>query len=88
MRLLICVSVGRTDDVIVLSSGEKVVPVAPESHMLSSPCVKGAVMFGRTRLQPGLLLEPAPGFEIDPRDETQLAKFRNLVWYVQGPEPP
>ena len=55
-------------------------PIAQENHMVSSPLVKGAVMFGRTRLQPGLLLEPTAGNEIDPTDNVQLAKFRNKIW--------
>lgn len=48
--------------------------------MLSGLLVKGAVMFGRARLQPGILLEPTAGNEIDPKDEKQLANFRNKIW--------
>ncbi|EKM49837.1 uncharacterized protein PHACADRAFT_154467, partial [Phanerochaete carnosa HHB-10118-sp] len=74
--------VGRTDDVIVLSSGEKIVPIPQEHHIAASPLVKGAVMFGRTKMQPGLLLEPMPDHEIDPNDDAQVAEYRNKVWPV------
>lgn len=42
--------------------------------------VKGAVMFGRGREQAGILIEPAPQFEIDPNDEAALIDFRNKIW--------
>ena len=53
--------------------------------MLTSPLIQGAVMFGRSRLQPGILLEPSKGQEIDPNDEKELAKFRNAIWYDHQP---
>ncbi|PCH35038.1 acetyl-CoA synthetase-like protein, partial [Wolfiporia cocos MD-104 SS10] len=39
--------VGRADDVIVLGSGEKTVPILQENHIGVHPWVAGAVMFGR-----------------------------------------
>ncbi|KAF8486550.1 hypothetical protein JB92DRAFT_3148577 [Gautieria morchelliformis] len=50
--------VGRSDDVIVLSSGEKVVPSPLEDVVGSSPIVSGVIMFGRGKPHCGLLIEP------------------------------
>ncbi|KAG2361461.1 putative aminoadipate reductase, partial [Suillus spraguei] len=72
--------VGRIDDVLVLSSGEKTVPAPMESIICANPCINGAVMFGRGRSQVGILIEPRAGYEIDVDDEKQLAEFRNRVW--------
>ncbi|KAG0691850.1 putative aminoadipate reductase [Suillus ampliporus] len=72
--------VGRMDDVLVLSSGEKTVPAPMESIIAANPYVNGTVMFGRGRNHVGILIEPRPGHEIDVNDEKQLAEFRNRVW--------
>ncbi|KAF9008146.1 acetyl-CoA synthetase-like protein [Hymenopellis radicata] len=50
--------IGRTDEVIVLSAGEKVVPNQTEDKVNSSPDVSGALMFGRGRPHCGLIVEP------------------------------
>ena len=73
-------SIGRLDDVIVLSSGEKLVPVAQENFLSARPLIKGAVMFGRGQNEPGLLLEPTLEAAFDPKDEEKLIKYRNAVW--------
>lgn len=48
---------GRRDDIIVLSSGEKLNPVPIESHLQTSPMVSGALVVGQARFQPALLVE-------------------------------
>jgi long-subunit acyl-CoA synthetase (AMP-forming) len=72
--------VGRIDDVLILSSGEKTVPAPMEGVVSANRYVNGTVMFGRGRNQVGILIEPRPGYEIDVNDGTQLAEFRNKVW--------
>ncbi|KAG2095134.1 putative aminoadipate reductase [Suillus discolor] len=72
--------VGRIDDVLILSSGEKTVPAPMENIICANPSVTGAVIFGRGRNQVGILIEPRAGCEIDVDDEKQLAEFRNRVW--------
>ncbi|KAF9814140.1 hypothetical protein IEO21_05278 [Rhodonia placenta] len=72
--------VGRTDDVIVLGSGEKVVPIPQENHISALPWVAGTIMFGRGHQQVGILVEPQPGHEIHPGDEKSLIRFRNDIW--------
>lgn len=52
-----------------------------EGAISESVLVKGAVAFGRAQAQIGLLVEPADGFEVDPTNQTALAKFRNAIWY-------
>jgi len=73
-------SVGRLDDVLVLSSGEKTVPGPMETMIGSSPYVAGVCMFGRGRNQTGVLVEPRPEFAVDIKDEEQVVAFRNLIW--------
>ncbi|KAF9478063.1 putative aminoadipate reductase [Pholiota conissans] len=72
--------VGRVDDVIIHSSGEKTVPAPMEALMASSPQIMGAVMFGQGYDQPGVLIEPTEAYEVDASDQAQVANFRNLVW--------
>lgn len=47
----------RSDDVIVFLSGEKVNPTIFESHVCKHPEISAALMFGRQRLEAGLLIE-------------------------------
>ncbi|KAJ7604122.1 putative aminoadipate reductase [Roridomyces roridus] len=74
--------VGRLDDVLIMANGEKTVPGPMEDVMMSSPYIRGAIMFGRERNQIGVLIEPNPQQKVDPSDEKQLAEFRNLIWPV------
>ncbi|KAJ7671148.1 acetyl-CoA synthetase-like protein [Mycena rosella] len=74
--------VGRLDDVLIMANGEKTVPGPMEDIIMASPAIMGAVMFGRERNQVGVLIEPNPQYKLDPEDEGQLAKFRNLIWPV------
>ncbi|KAE9385220.1 hypothetical protein BT96DRAFT_1026658 [Gymnopus androsaceus JB14] len=72
--------VGRIDDVIIHSSGEKTVPAPMEAIITANPIVSGAIIFGRQRDQPGILLEPLPAYQVDVNDSAQVSKFRNLIW--------
>jgi acyl-coenzyme A synthetase/AMP-(fatty) acid ligase len=48
---------GRKDDVIILSTGDKVNPVPKESLIQNHPMVTGALVFGNSRTKCGLLVE-------------------------------
>ncbi|KAL8829920.1 MAG: hypothetical protein Q9170_005963 [Blastenia crenularia] len=48
---------GRSDDVIVLSNGEKLNPSAMQGALLSHPEVKGALILGQARFEPAALIE-------------------------------
>ncbi|PHH84544.1 hypothetical protein CDD83_1780 [Cordyceps sp. RAO-2017] len=65
---------GRSDNVIVFSSGEKLNPVTIEDMVASHPAVKGALVVGRDRFQPALLLEPHDGAAADAE------AFIDAVW--------
>jgi thioester reductase-like protein len=65
------------DDVLILASGEKVVPAPLEKIIISSPLVGGTLIFGRGRNQVGVLIEPRPGVEV-----SDISEFRNKIWPV------
>ncbi|KAJ6473899.1 putative aminoadipate reductase, partial [Mycena sanguinolenta] len=74
--------VGRVDDTIVHTSGEKTVPSPMEDIVLSSPSVVGAVMFGRERPQTGILIETIQSLQIDVHDVLRVAELRNKIWPI------
>ncbi|KAG6329586.1 hypothetical protein ID866_9503, partial [Astraeus odoratus] len=74
--------IGRLDDVLVLSPGEKTVPGPMETVIATSPYVSGVCIFGRGRAQVGVLVEPRPGFAVDVSDDKHVAAFRNQIWYA------
>ena len=49
---------GRTDDILVLSNGEKMNPVGMEKIIDSHPAVMGSLIVGQRRFQASLLIEP------------------------------
>ncbi|KAI0369579.1 acetyl-CoA synthetase-like protein [Pilatotrama ljubarskyi] len=69
---------GRADDQIMLSTGEKTNPVPMEAILLQDPNVHAAIIFGRGRLQNGVIIQPKGPF--DPADETKLEEFRHKIW--------
>ncbi|KAI0643270.1 acetyl-CoA synthetase-like protein [Trametes meyenii] len=72
--------VGRADEQIMLSNGEKTNPVPLEKIINADPHVKSSVMFGRGKFQNGILIEPKPQFAIDLSDIKQVEAFRNKIW--------
>ncbi len=51
-----------------------------EKMITTDKRIASAVMFGRSRFQPGVLVSPAPGYEFDPTNEKDLADFRANIW--------
>ncbi|KAL1721938.1 hypothetical protein EV715DRAFT_194194 [Schizophyllum commune] len=74
--------VGRKDDVIVHSTGEKTVPIPIEGLILTSPLVAAAVMFGRGKDEAGVLIEPSARHRIDVKDDVHVAAFRDAIWPI------
>ncbi|KAM5540084.1 hypothetical protein V8D89_006224 [Ganoderma adspersum] len=72
--------VGRADEQIILSNGEKTNPVPLEKMINEDPHVRSSIMFGRGRFQNGLLVEPTADFAIDPRDMKKVEEYRNKIW--------
>ncbi|KAF8896177.1 hypothetical protein BD779DRAFT_1608500 [Infundibulicybe gibba] len=62
--------VGRVDDVIIHSSGEKT----------------RAVMFGREHDIPGIIIEPNQEYTIDVNDVAQVAELKNKIWSAYNEE--
>jgi len=54
----------------------------PEAILNGDPHVKSAVMFGRGRFNPGVIIDPKPEFAFDPEDQGKSAEFRNAIWCV------
>ncbi|KAI0802060.1 hypothetical protein BC629DRAFT_1496418 [Irpex lacteus] len=74
--------VGRIDDVIVLSTGENIVPIPQEAHLVSNTMIAGAVMFGRSRDFPGVLIEPRAANAVDNADKAAVSVFINTIWPI------
>ncbi|RDW93186.1 uncharacterized protein DSM5745_00508 [Aspergillus mulundensis] len=66
---------GRTDDLIVLANGEKVVPRVLESLLCENKHVKAAVAFGEGHFQIGVIVEPAQGVAMG-----EIEAFKLSLW--------
>ncbi|KAI2468516.1 acetyl-CoA synthetase-like protein [Annulohypoxylon bovei var. microspora] len=67
---------GRSDNIIVLSNGEKLNPVGIEEIVEGHPEVKGALVVGTDRFQAGLLIEPVR----NPQNEEEAEKLLDRIW--------
>ncbi|KAJ7698943.1 hypothetical protein B0H17DRAFT_1167813 [Mycena rosella] len=79
--------VGRIDDVIVHSSGEKTIPAPMEDVIITSPYIKGVVIFGERHSQPGVLVELVEDLVFESDDEIRVTAWRNKIWWVFLLEP-
>jgi len=70
--------IGRADDQLMMSNGEKTNPGPLENIISGNPNVKTCMMFGRGKTQVGIAIEPAA--HVDTTNEAALAEFRNLIW--------
>nr|AEM76784.1 NRPS-like enzyme [Armillaria mellea] len=71
---------GRADDQIMHSTGEKTNPVPIEAILTGDRRIAAVVMFGRSKFQPGVLIQPTPDEAFDPRDVIRLAEYRANIW--------
>ncbi|RFU75191.1 nrps-like enzyme [Trichoderma arundinaceum] len=69
---------GRTDNVIVFSTGEKLNPVSIEAAVVGHPAVRGALVVGQQRFQPALILEPYES----PKNDVAMEAFIDSVWPI------
>ena len=67
--------VGRLDDRVTLTNGEKVLPLPIEGRIQQDPLVREAVVFGIDRPVPGLLL-----FKAENARELSDEEFLDRVW--------
>ena len=49
------------------------------------PRIASVIMFGRHRIDPGILVEPAAGYEVPDDDSRKLEEFVSAIWYVLRP---
>lgn len=68
---------GRDDDLIVLSTGEKVRPQRLEEALLSTGLVKVAVVFGEHRPEVGVVVEPVQSLAMEDQPS-----FVEAIWAV------
>lgn len=70
-------SAGRKDDLIVLATGEKVVPNILESMLYESRLVKAAVAFGENQFELGVIIEPALNLVAEDYQD-----FKTILWPI------
>ncbi|KAK0451170.1 NRPS-like enzyme [Desarmillaria tabescens] len=73
---------GRADDQITHSTGEKTNPGPIEAGLVADKRITAALMFGRSKFQPGILILPAPEEAFDPSDTTRLVEYRSRIWHT------
>ncbi|KAK3369719.1 hypothetical protein B0T24DRAFT_532261 [Lasiosphaeria ovina] len=72
-------AVGRKDDLIVLVTGEKVLPRILESMLSESELVKAAVAFGDGQFELGVIVEPAAQNGVGAED---IEAFKAAIWPI------
>lgn len=73
--------VGRTDDIIVLKTGEKVMPQHLESALNADPTIKTAVCLGQGRFELIVLVEPANVAIYEESTSSEpFSSFLDTVW--------
>ncbi|KAG7444602.1 NRPS-like enzyme [Guyanagaster necrorhizus] len=68
------------DDQIIHNTGEKTNPVPIEACLVADRRIAAAVMFGRSKFQPGVLIQPTPYEAFDSSDVIRLAEYRTKIW--------
>ncbi|KAG7443762.1 NRPS-like enzyme [Guyanagaster necrorhizus] len=73
---------GRADEQIMHSTGVSLCtnPVPIEAGLVLDKRIAAAMMFGRAKFQPGVLILPTPEEAFDPNDTTRLAEYRTSIW--------
>ena len=67
--------IGRIDNLIVLATGEKVLPTILESSLCESEHVNAAVTFGDSQFELGVIVEPKSAVS-----SKQVDQYRELIW--------
>ncbi|KAF5354614.1 hypothetical protein D9757_012341 [Collybiopsis confluens] len=70
---------GRSDDQIMLSTGEKTNPTPIESIFTHDSRILGAVMFGRGRFNNGIILLLDPSCLVDPANQAEVEVFKDSI---------
>ena len=52
-------------------------------HIINeNPYVSACIVFGHGKFQNGVLIQPSPENQFDPKDKQLLRAFRNTIWYA------
>lgn len=68
-------AVGRSDDMIVMATGEKVIPHILESMLSEHEHVKSALVFGEGQSELGVIVELVESLRLE-----ELARFKSRIW--------
>lgn len=73
--------IGRADDIIVLSNGEKLNPVSMEGILREHAYVEGALVVGQGRFSPAVIMEVTPkAFETLKTPEDKASFIEESIW--------
>ncbi|KZV94434.1 acetyl-CoA synthetase-like protein [Exidia glandulosa HHB12029] len=73
--------IGRVDDQITLSTGEKTNPTPLEGILMTDPLIGQVITFGRGRPHGGLLIQPKPGpYFSESTTDADRAEFLDKIW--------
>ena len=70
-------TIGRNDDLIVLATGEKVLPSILENKLSANPSVKTAVAYGEGQFEIGVIIEPSLPIPIEEQEG-----FKSALWPI------
>ncbi|GME52745.1 AMP-dependent synthetase/ligase [Neofusicoccum parvum] len=76
----------RQDDVLVLNNGEKYDPIMFEKTVENHPLVKGALVVGHGKIQPGLIIEPDWTLVQDDNPRSLLQQLWPVVEEANSPD--
>ncbi|KJA23454.1 hypothetical protein HYPSUDRAFT_215226 [Hypholoma sublateritium FD-334 SS-4] len=72
--------IGRSDDLIMHSTGVKTNPNPIEAELQKSPEISHALMFGRAKFQAGVLIFPAPDHALDTEELENKEAYIERIW--------
>lgn len=56
----------------------------PEDILSKDPKISSAIMFGRGRFHPGVIVTPVTEESVLPNDEDWLSRYRNAIWCLRS----
>ncbi|KXL48244.1 MAG: hypothetical protein FE78DRAFT_87403 [Acidomyces sp. 'richmondensis'] len=77
-------NIGRADDIIVFSNGEKLNPSSMELILEEEPKIKGVLIIGQSRFEPAILIELRDDIaaDFDPKIEQIKKQMIDSIWWV------
>ncbi|KAL8678280.1 MAG: hypothetical protein Q9186_005361 [Xanthomendoza sp. 1 TL-2023] len=72
-------AVGRTDDLIVLANGAKVIPRLLESALIENEHVKAAIAFGDGQFELGIIVQPSAAIQAADYDRFKTSSWPTIV---------